>query len=158
VSHVRRGAIGVLLAVCCACCAVGPVASASASRFGIIAIVETYVPKIVEAEGRVVSALGEYERTGALTKVDEALNQNITLLQEMRSKIAAQSAASKRVKLAKRKLEKGLRRIISAERGLENALAVKHTNPEAAKADTKKAIAAIKRGDKEISEADVLLK
>jgi hypothetical protein len=143
--------------MCCVCCAVGPVASASASRSGIIGIVETYVPKIVEAEGKVVSALGEYERTGELTKTDEALNKNIKLLQEMRSKIAAQSAASRRVKRAKHRLEKGLNRVIGAERGLENALTVKHTNPEAAKAEAEKAILAIKRADREISEAEALL-
>jgi hypothetical protein len=158
VSYVRRNAVAAALAVGCVCGAFGPVASAAASKAGIKRVVETYVSKILEAEGKVLSALGEYDRTGELGKVDAAIGENVKLLHEMRSKIAAQSAGSRSVKQAKRKFETALKRIIRAESGLERALALRSTNPEAAQTEANDALAAIKKADTELDEAVALLK
>jgi multidrug resistance efflux pump len=116
-----------------------------------------YVPKILDAEGKVVSAVGEYDSTGDLAKVDAAVNENIKLLKEMRAKIARQSAGSRRVKLAKKKFKKALTRVIQAEGSLEGALALKSSNPEAATSEANNALAAIKTADKELSKAASLL-
>jgi hypothetical protein len=133
------------------CVAVGvPVAGASASEASIKAAIVSYNLKIVAAEGKVASALEEYEQTKDPTNVESAIAASVTVLKGLRGKVAHQPAGRTRVKKAKRKIEQGLESVIVAYEGLSGAFAEKGTSPEAASADAAKAIAAAKTGRKEL--------
>jgi hypothetical protein len=131
---------------------------ASASESSIKAAIRSYNSKLLEAEGHVVSALGEYKQSKQPAGVQSALQGSVTVISALRSKIAAQSAGRPRVKRAKLKIEKGLGAVIVAYRGLETAYGEKGASPEAAEAEAAKALVAVKRGRKELLEGVKLLK
>lgn len=137
---------------------VGFLASAQASNASIRQVLKRAVAQILEEEGHVVTALGEYKKTGNLTAVDEAVNKNVALLKEVRAKIAKQHASNARGRRGKTKLERGLTRIARAYKKLEAALGLKHTHPAASKKLARRALRAINKADKEIGEATKLLK
>ena len=137
---------------------VGFVASAQASNASIKQVLKRALPQIIEEEGHVVTALGEYKKTGNLTPVDEAVNKNIALLKEIRGKIAKQHASNAKGRRGKTKLERGLMRIARAYKKLETALGLKHTHPAASKKLARKALRAIQKADKELEEGTALLK
>jgi hypothetical protein len=71
--------------------------------------------------------------------------------------IAAQPAGKPKVKKAKRKIEAGLTAVIASYRLLSTAIGEDASNPEAAKAETTKAEAAVKKGRTELLEGVKLL-
>lgn len=81
----------------------GPVAAASASDASIKAVIKSYDAKILVAEGHLVTAIGEYKRSGNPVGVQNAIQKETSVLRSLRSKIASQSASSPRVKLGKAK-------------------------------------------------------
>jgi hypothetical protein len=137
---------------------VGPIGSASASDASIRAVIRSYNSKIAIAEDHVVGAIGSYKQTGSPTKVQAALTKAIEVFQSLKRKIAAQSAARRRVKAGKAKLENGLQSISVAYRQLAKAFGEKHVSPATAKVEAKAALAEVKKGRAELVEGVRLLK
>ncbi len=136
----------------------GPVSGAAARDAIFKAVIQSEDQKILVAEGHVVTALGEYKKSGNPRGTQAALQKSIDVLSSLRSKIASQSASSKRVKLGKAKFEQGLQSVVRAYRHLEKALGEKKVSPRAAKAEARKAVSAVKAGAKELREGAKLLK
>jgi len=155
VKRSRRVAL-VCVAVLCGMLTL-PVTGASANDASIKTVLKSYLPKVLESEGNVVTALGEYKRTGNPAGFQAAMSNAITVLQALKSKIAAQSATSRRVTRAKSKLEKGLQGVIAAYTALKTAVGEKTASPTAAKAEAKKALRSLKRGQKQLSQGVRLL-
>lgn len=137
---------------------VGPIGSASASDASIRAVIRSYNSKIAIAEDRVVGAIGSYKQTGSPVKVQAALTKAIEVFQSLKRNIAAQSAARRRVKAGKAKLENGLQSVSVAYRQLAKAFGEKHASPATAKAEAKTALAEVKKGRAELVEGVKLLK
>jgi hypothetical protein len=135
----------------------GPVSGASASDASIKAAIKSYNSKILVAEGHLVTAIGEYKKSGSPSGVQSALQKSIAVLESLKSKIAAQSASSQRVKLGKSKFEKGLQSVILAYQRLKKAFGEKKVSPRAAKAEAVKAVSAVKSGRTELREGAKLL-
>jgi hypothetical protein len=141
-----------------ACLVLGAAAtSASASDASIKQVIKGYNPRILVAEGHVVSAIGEYEKTGEPRRVQTALSATIKVLRSLREKIAAQSAGKANVKAGKAKLIKGLTSVILAYQHLSTAFGLKKSSPTAAKEQAKKARLAIRAGRKQLREGLRLL-
>jgi len=137
---------------------VGLVGSASASDASIKAVIRSYNSKIGVAEDHVVRAIGSYKQTGNAKKVQAALTKAIEVFQVLKSKIAVQSAARRRVKAGKAKLENGLQSVSVAYRKLAKAFGEKRASPATAKAEAKTALAEVKKGRAELVEGVKLLK
>lgn len=135
----------------------GPVTGASASSASIKAAIKSYNSKILVAEGHVVTALGEYKTSKNPAAVQSALTESISVIRSLKDKISLQSAGRPRVKQAKVKIEKGLQAVIVSYQGLDTAFGEKSVNPEEAKAEATKALAAVKHGRKELLEGVKLL-
>ena len=86
-----------------------------------------------------------------------ALTESISVIRSLKDKIALQSAGRPRIKKAKAKIEKGLQAVIVSYQGLDTAFGEKGVNPEEAKAEAAKALAAVKKGRKELLEGAKLL-
>jgi hypothetical protein len=136
---------------------VAPVSGASASDASIKAVIKSYSPRILVAEGHVLTAIGRYKKSGNPSAVKSALATSISVFGSLKSKIAAQSASSTRVRAGQAKFEKGLQKVILAYRSLQTAFGEKRASPTAAKAEAKKALRAVKAGHKEIVEGAKLL-
>jgi hypothetical protein len=136
----------------------GQVSAASASDASIKAVIKSYDSQILVTEGHLVTAIGEYKKSGNPSGVQTALQKSIKVLASLKSKIAAQSASSQRVKLGKAKFEKGLQSVIVAYGHLKKAFGEKKVSPQAAKAEAKKAVSAIKSGSIQLKEGAKLLK
>jgi hypothetical protein len=106
ISHMRLVRVVVCAAVMCGVLLV-PITGASASDASIKHLTKTYNPKILVAEGHLVTAIGEYKTSGNPAPV-------ITDLDALKTNIAAQTAVSKRVKEGKTKLINGLHAVIIA--------------------------------------------
>jgi hypothetical protein len=135
----------------------GSAAGAAASDASIKAVIKSYNSRILVTEGHTVTAIGAYEKNGNPTPVKQALSKSITVLSSLKAKIAAQSASTHRVREAKSKFEQGLQSVIVAYERLKSAFGEKKANPTAAKAEAKKALAAIKRGRLQLREGAKLL-
>jgi tRNA-dihydrouridine synthase len=155
--HIRARTLGLGVLACCALIAATPVTSARASAASIKQVLKEEIPKIAEEEAKFLEALSEYEKTGDVTPVEESLDANIALLREVRREVAKQGAENKRVRRARREIKRALQRVIGAYRRLKTAFSVKATNPTAAKQKAKAALAAIKRADRELTQAAKLL-
>jgi hypothetical protein len=148
-----------VITVCVAAAgAAGYASTASASDASIKQTIKTYNPKILVAEGHVLSAIGEYKQTRQPAGVETALSKSIGVLSALKSKIAAQSAVAPNVKKGKLKLIKGLQAVIKAYQHLKTAFAVKAVNAAAAKEQAEKAEVAVRKGRKELREGVQLLK
>jgi hypothetical protein len=135
----------------------GPVAGASASKRSIKLAVKSYSARILTSEGHVVSALGEYKTSKNPAAAEAALGEAVSVLKELRAKVAAQGAPSPRVKEAKVKIEQGLHAVIVAYTSLSTALAEKASDPSGAMAEVEKFVAAAKKGSKELHQGALLL-
>jgi hypothetical protein len=135
-----------------------PVTTASASAGSIRAAIKSETPTILVDEGHFLTALGEYKASGNPAAVQAALTATITSVHSLESKIAAQPAVRPRVKRGKAKLEKGLQAIVVAYERLNTAFGEHTVSPEAAKAETKKALIAVKKGGKALNEGMKLLR
>jgi hypothetical protein len=136
---------------------VGPISGAAASDASIKAVIKSYNSKVLVAEGHLVTAIGEYKKSGDPTAVQAAFKQSIAVIGSLRSKIASQTASSKRVKLGQAKFDKGLESVIVAYKRLSKAIGEKKVSPAAAKAEAKKAVSAIKSARIELKEGAKLL-
>jgi hypothetical protein len=132
--------------------------TASASDASIKAAIKTYAPRILVAEGHVLSAVGAYKTSGKPAGVESALTKAIEVFRSLKSKIAAQSAVAPNVKKGKSKLIKGLTAVIAAYQHLKTAFAIKAVNSAAAKKQAEKATEAVRKGRKELREGLLLLK
>jgi hypothetical protein len=157
-SHRRAARVAACAAALCAALAAGPVTGASASDTSIKAAIKKAAPQILITEGHVVTAIGEYKVNANPVPVQGALQKAITVLRALRTKIADQSAVSPRVKLGKAKLEKGFHSVIVAYEGLKTAFGEKAASPTTAKLEATKALEAVKRGGKQLSEGVKLLR
>lgn len=133
----------------------GPVAGASASDASIKQVVREYNSRILASERQVEKAIAEYKTTGNPSGVKTALTRAIAVLVSLKSKIAAQSAASPRVKEGRAKLLKGLQEVIVAYGHLRTAVG---ENSAAARAQAVEASRGIITGSRELSEGFKLLK
>ena len=148
-----------IVALCLATVGAGGHAStASASDASIKRAIKTYEHRILAAEGHVLSAIGQYKKTGQPAGVEAALSKSIAVFHSLKAKIAAQSAIAPKVKQGKRKLIKGLQAVIGAYQNLKTAFAIKATNAAAAKEQAEKAVAAVRKGQEELREGLQLLK
>jgi hypothetical protein len=147
----------VLLLAVTATVLAGPVSGASASKASIKAALRSYSGKIDEAEGGVLTALGAYKTSKEPAPVETALGKSVTVLKALKSKITKQSASSVKVKTAKTKLLKGLGAVIVAYEHLGTAFSEHGTDQSAAEAEAKTALAKVKAGKKELTEAARLL-
>jgi hypothetical protein len=136
---------------------IGPLAGASASDASIKAVIKSFNSKILVAEGHVVTAIGEYKKSGEAGGVKTAIGKSVSVLSALKSKIAAQSASTPKVKAGKAKFDKGLQSVITAYRHLSTAFGEKKASPAAATAEAKVAIEAVNRGRKQLREAVKLL-
>jgi hypothetical protein len=136
---------------------IGPVSGAAASDASIKAVIKSYDSKILTAEGHVLTALGAYKKSGNPSGAQAAIQKSIAVLSSLKSKIASQPASSNRVKLGKAKFEQGLQAVVVAYGHLKTALGEKKVSPQAAKAEAKKALLAVKAGSKELREGAKLL-
>jgi hypothetical protein len=135
-----------------------PVTGASASAGSIKAAIKSETPTILVDEGHLLTALGEYKTSRNPAAVQAALTATIASVHSLESKIAAQPAVHPRVKRAKAKLEKGLQAIVVAYERLNTAFGEKTVSPEAAKAEVTKALRAVKKGGKELTQGMKLLR
>jgi len=136
----------------------GPLGAASASDASIQAVMKSYEPKILVAEGQVVTALGEYKTSHAPAGVEAAIVNSSEILRSLKAAIAAQPAVSARVKRGKAKVETGLGSVILGYRQLGISFGELTTLPVHAKAEAKKALATVKKGAKELNEGAKLLR
>jgi hypothetical protein len=146
------------LAACLAVLAgtlVGPVTGASASDASIKQVVSEYNPKILASERQVESALAVYKTTGEPDGVKTALTGAIAVLASLKSKIAAQSAASPRVKQGRAKLLKGLGEVIVGYGHLRTAVG---ESTAAARAEAVEASREIITGSRELAQGFRLLR
>jgi hypothetical protein len=154
--------VGIVRAVACVAVVggllVGPVGAASASDASIKSVIKSYESKILVSEGHVVTAIGEYKTSGDPTGVQTAIAQAANVLGSLKSAIASQSASSPKIKEGKAKFEKGLRDVILAYQHLKKAFGAKKASPQIAKAEAKKALSAIKKGNKELRAGAKLLR
>src|ERR1700689_1909597 len=127
----------------------GPVAGASASDASIKNVIKTNDAKIAIAEGRALTAIGEYKMTRNAAPGETALTNSIDVRHALKTQIARQTAGSSRVKEGKIKLEKGLHSVIVAYEHLKAAFNVKSVSPQAAKEQAEKAIVSVKKGRRE---------
>jgi hypothetical protein len=156
-SHMRLGRVVACAAVVCGVLTL-PVTGASASDASIKRAIKIYNPKILVAEGHLVTAIGEYKASGNPAPVITDLDASIGVLHSLKTKIAAQAAASTRVKEGKTKLLKGLHAVIVAYDQLKVAFGERAGSPTAAKENAEKAEVAVKKGRKDLAEAVLLLK
>lgn len=136
----------------------GFASSASASDASIKKVIKTYNPKILVAEGHVISAIGEFRKNSNAGPVESALTASINVFKSLKSKIAGQPAVSPNVKKGKLKLLKGLTAVISAYQHLKVAFAIKAVSQAAATEQALKAETAVHKGRKELHEGLQLLK
>jgi hypothetical protein len=151
---VRALACGAVLSAVLA----GPIAGASASDASIKSVIKSYDSKILVAEGHVVSALGEYKKSGDPSGVTSAITASVGVLRSLKSAIAGQSASSPKVKQGKAKFEKGLQKIIVGYQHLKTAFGEKKASPQAAKQQAAIALSSLKRAKKELNEGAKLLR
>jgi hypothetical protein len=156
-SHMRFARIVACAAVVCGMLTLS-VSGASASDASIKHLIKTFNPKILVAEGHLVTAIGEYKTSDNPAPVITDLDSSIGVLHSLKTKIAAQTAVSKRVKEGKAKLVKGLHAVIIAYDQLKVAIGEKAASPTAAKENAEKATLAVKAGRKDLAEAVLLLK
>jgi hypothetical protein len=123
----------------------GSVSGASASDASIKAVIKSYNSKLLIADGHLATALGEYKKSGNPRGVQAALRKSIAVISALKSKVASQRASNPRVKLGRAKFDKGLQAIAVAYKRLSTAIGEKKVSPAAAKAEAKKAVAAIDR-------------
>lgn len=154
--NMRKVEVAVCAVLLCGALA-GSVAGASASDASIKSVIKSFNSKILVAEGHVVSAIGEYKKSGDPTGVKSAIDKSIAVLNSLKAKVAVQSAPSGRVKKGKTKLVKGLAAVVNAYKKLSIAFGEKKVSPAAAKAEAVKAVSAVKKGRIELREAVKLL-
>ncbi|HEV3047379.1 MAG TPA: hypothetical protein VGY13_08475 [Solirubrobacteraceae bacterium] len=135
----------------------GPVAGASASRAGIRALIQSWNPKVLVSEGKVVSAVGEYKTSRNPAPVETAIGEAIGTLRGLRQGIEHQRAIRPRVKRAKDDLMDGLREVILAYERLEAAFREKGLSPAAADRNARRANALVQRGQRDLREGARLL-
>ncbi len=141
----------------CAAVLLGGAAGASASKASIKSTLKSFNGRVDVAEGEVLTALGKYKSSKDPAPVEAALGKSVKVLQQLKTKLAAQSAPTSRVKLAKTKLLKGLAAVIVAYEHLGTAFQDHGTDPSAAEAEAKKALAKVKAGQMQLKEAAKLL-
>jgi hypothetical protein len=154
---IRRGVLLACGAVFLGVGLLGSIAGASASDASIKAVIKRYEPKILLAEGHVLTALGHYKKNGDPSTVKAAITSSVGVLGSLKSAIRAQSASSSKVKAGKAKFENGLQTVIRAYDKLKRAFGEKKASPQAAKTEAKKALEAVKQGSKELREGAKLL-
>jgi hypothetical protein len=163
-ANVMKNSVMVRIVRVAACVAVvggvlvGPIGGASASDASIKSAIKSYESKILVSEGRVVTAIGEFKKSGNPGGVKAALTKAIVVLRSLKSAIATQSASSPKVKEGKAKIEKGLRSVILAYQHLKKAFGEKQASPQSAKAEAKKGLSAVRKGRKELREGAKLLR
>jgi hypothetical protein len=158
-THTRLArTVACTMALCGALMLIGPVAGASASDQSIKGLIKTYSSKILESEGRLISAIGVYKTNRNPAPVVTALDDSIDVLRSLKTKISNQTAVSTRVKEGKTKLIKGLQAVIIAYGHLKVAVGEKAGAPSAAKENAEKADLAVKRGRLQLAEGLKLLK
>jgi hypothetical protein len=132
-------------------------ASAPASAGSIKSLVRSYDGKIINSEGKLLTAIGDYKSTQNAAPVLTALNNAIGVLRSLKSKIAKQSATAARVKKGKADLEKGLQAVIVAYEHLKSAFREKAASPSEAREDGEKADTAVRKGRTDLAEGLKLL-
>lgn len=158
-SHPIAARLAALAAALC-CVTMGPVSSASASAKSIETVFKSYNGKIQVAEGRVLSASGEYEQSSDPkdpTAIQAAISESVAVLSSLKGKVARQSAHAPNVRKARSKIVKGLSEVIVGYGDLSVAFGEKATNAQAAKIEAEKADALGGEGRKNLREGLRLL-
>jgi predicted acyltransferase len=155
---IRRGVLLACSAVLLGGGLLGPVASAGASDASIKSVIKSYSSRILVAEGHVVSALGEYKKSGDPSGVTSAITASVSVLRSLKSAIRTQIASSPKVKQGKAKFEKGLQKVIVGYQHLKTAFGEKKARPQAAKQQAAIALNSLKRAKKELNEGAKLLR
>jgi hypothetical protein len=141
-----------LILACLAVFVAGPVEGASASKASIHAVIGRAGPKILEVEGHVLTAEGEYNTTHDPAPVEAAIDKSVVVLSALKSRVAAQSANAPRIKAGKHNVVAGLEGIIVGYGHLKAAFADKATDPEAATIEAKAAVTAVGSGKKRLQQ------
>lgn len=153
----RVGALRALVWVAALGVLAGPVATASASDASIKSVIKSYNSKLLVADGHLVTALGEYKKSGNPSGVTSALAASVHVLRSLKSAISSQSASSSKVKEGKAKFEQGLQKVIVAYEHLKTGFGEKKSSPAVAKAQAKKAVVILKQASGELREGTKLL-
>lgn len=130
----------------------GPVTGAFASKASIHAVIAKAGPKILEVEGHVLTAEGEYNKTNDPAPVEAAIDKSVAVLSALRHRVAAQSASAPRVRAGKRNVVAGLEGIIVGYGHLKTAFADKATDLEAATTEAKAAVTAVGNGKRRLQQ------
>jgi hypothetical protein len=141
--------LAVLTATLCGL-TIAPATEASASVASIKAVFVSYSPRIDVAEGRVLTALGEYKESTGPAEVESAIGGSVAVLGSLKRKVAEQRVGTHRARNAKRKIESGLRAVIVGYEDLSEAYAQRTSNPSAAVTEAKAAVARVKEGQKDL--------
>ncbi len=85
-----------------------------------------------------------------MAPVEEAITKSITVIGELRTKVAHQPAGRPKVKKARTLIVKGLGTVMASYEKLKSAFSLKGSDPEAAQAEATKALSAVKAARKEL--------
>lgn len=140
----RRARISVGL-LGCALLLAGPLASASANRSSIVAVIESYNSKILTDEGHIETALGVYEVSKKPDELLASIKAEVNDLKGLRSAVRSQHANTPKVRKAKGKIDRGIELIASADENFARAVE-SSSNPLEAKADAERTVSEVKQG------------
>jgi hypothetical protein len=132
-------------------------AGAAASVSSIKAVIESYSPKIEVAEGRVLTAIGEYSESTGPAGVESAISGSVGVLGSLKENVAAQPAGSRRGRRAKAKIESGLQAVIVGYGDLSEAYAERTENRQASVSEAASAVALVRKAQKDLAEGVKLL-
>ncbi len=134
-----------------------PAANASASVASIKAVILSYGPKIDAAEGRVLTALGEYKESTGPAEVESAIGGSVAVLGSLKRKVAEQPVGTRRARKAKGEIVSGLQAVVVGYEDLSEAYAERTTNRSAAVTEATNAEARVKEGQKDLRDGVKLL-
>ena len=146
-----------LVALAAAGVLAGATSAAQASDASIKAIIVIYNPKLKADAARDASTLLTYAKTGNSGPLRIALAAEVKDLNSLKSKVAAQSASSPRIKAGKAKFTSGIASVVKGIRKLSKAIGLKPVKPKLAKAEAKRADVILKRGSSQLRTALKLL-
>lgn len=148
--------IAAVLLLSCSFCS-GSASTAWGSETSIKAVIVSYAGKIEIAEGRVITAVGEFRETKNVAPLETAISGSVSVLRTLQARLSRQGAHSSRVKEAKAKIVGGLRELVVAYEQLAAAYNEYLTNPNAARSAALSAQGLVVEGRNEVMQGIKLL-
>jgi Ser/Thr protein kinase RdoA (MazF antagonist) len=135
-----------------------PLSSASASKASLEAALNSYNAQLATAEADVASAVQAYKSSADATAVEAAIAEQLNVLRAIRTTVKAQKAGGHPlVRFGKTEVLAGLKSVMASWEHVSKEFADATTKPQAAKRQYELAIAADRRGLREIRRGERLL-